>query len=68
MKLYLITTRVDELGTIATTKLAQIQAQYRTMQQHNELRILVGAKSFESVHNVMKRHALNLAKVELTGL
>ena len=58
----------DQLNTLATTKLAQIQAQYRTMQQHNELRILVGAKSFESVQNVMKRHALNLAKIELMGL
>lgn len=58
----------EQLNTLATTKLAQIQAQYRTMQQHNELRVLVGAKSFESVHNVMKRHALNLAKIDLMGL
>lgn len=58
----------DQLNTLAATKLAQIQAQYRTMQQHNELRVLVGAKSFESVHNVMKRHALYLAKIDLLGL
>jgi hypothetical protein len=58
----------EQLNTLATTKLAQIQTQYRTMQQHNELRTLVGAKSFESVHNVMKRHALNLAKIELMSL
>lgn len=58
----------EALNTLATTKLAQIQIQYRTMQQHAELRILVGAKPSESVHNVMKRHALNLAKIELMGL
>lgn len=55
----------EQLNTLATTKLAQIKAQYRTMQQHAELRKLVPCKPFESVDAVMKRYAMNLAKVEL---
>lgn len=58
----------EALNTLATTKLAQVQAQYRTMQQHAELRKLTPCQPFESVHVVMKRHALNLAKAELMGL
>lgn len=52
-------TRTD-LNTLATKKLAQLQAQYhRTMQQHAELRKITPCQPFESVHVVMKRHALN---------
>lgn len=58
----------EALNTLATIKLAQIKAQYRTMQQHAEMRKLVPCKPFESVDAVMKRYALNLAKIELMGL
>lgn len=58
----------EQLNTLATSKLTQIKAQYQTMQEHTELRKLVPCKPFESVDVVMKRYALNLAKIELMGL
>lgn len=40
----------------------------RSIPHNAELRKITPCQPFESVHVVMKRHALNLAKAELMGL
>jgi len=57
-----------QIAVVAEKKLIEVKAQFSTMQQHAKLRQLLGAKSFESVHNLQKRYAVQLAKIELMGL
>jgi len=41
-------------------KLSEIKTKYVTMQDHMELRKIVGAKPFESIDRVMRRYAVRL--------
>lgn len=54
----------QELNVKAEVNLKTIKAQYRTMQQHMELRKIVGARASESIDAVMKRYSMRQAIIE----
>lgn len=53
-----------ELNALAEVKLAEIKAQYVTMQDHAELRRIVGARPSEAIRAVQLRYAMRLAMIE----
>lgn len=54
----------QELNIKAEANLKVIKAIYRTMQQHMELRKIIGARASESIDVVMRRQAMRLAIIE----
>jgi hypothetical protein len=53
-----------ELNALAEVKLAEIKAKYVTMQDHAELRRIVGARPSEAIRAVQLRYAMRLAMIE----